>query len=286
MRKPGQIIVTAALLALPGCKSNNDLLPAEETGGPFSVSITVTDTLSRPVRGLQISVLTGLAGVQRPLRSALPPSQIFTASTTLGFECAQTARVSLTVLDLDNRPVSTIVDQALLGAGSYSFTWSTPRDLPTRVFKCRFMARDTANNSLLFADSNYAVLWQRDPMLAAIGTTSAAGTFTTPDSLLFPNVLALPPLVLTGSLDPTPLGEFSVRDTVTFVLTDTVSRRSQFFHAVTGNGPNILALLWNPSSPLSPANHGGIVPPESSSPGGPGGGLTWKLRQNYPNPFN
>ncbi len=276
-----------AALLLAGCKSNNELIPIEGgTNGPFAVNITVTDTLQHPVKGLQVSILSALAGVQSPSFTPSRPSGRPLAVTNVGADIAAASRVTIAVVDLDNRPVATIADETLQNPGSYLFAWSVPRDYPTRVFKCRLTARDTATGSVLFVDSNYAVLWQRDASLAVIGTTSASGTFETRDSLLFPNVLTLPPMILTSSSGPTPIGEFTVRDTVMIVLTDSVSQQSQNYPTVIVNGPNAISLTWAPSlhSPTPPASEpsGGTM----LRLAGPRNGITWKLWQNYPNPFD
>jgi hypothetical protein len=287
MRTVLPISLVLVALVFPGCKSNNDLLPAERgQTGPFSLSISVTDSLYRPVNGLRVSVLTWLGGVQSPLVPTAQPPQHPLAATTFGYDVASPSRVSLTIVDLDNSPVASIVDQVVTNPGSYLATWSVRQNLPTRVFKCRFFARDTTTGAVLFADSNDVVLWQQDASLAVIGLTSGTGAFTTRDSLLFPNVLTLPLLVLTSAAGPAPLGHFSVRDTVTIVLTDTLSQRSQNYQRVIVNGANTLPLVWSPSAPSVPTKRREVSNSVRPSTSLTRNGVTWDLWQNYPNPFN
>jgi hypothetical protein len=203
----------------------------------------------------------------------------------MGFDLAAPARITFAVLDMNNRPVASVADQTIQNPGSYLFAWSLQQNLPTRVFKCRLIARDTTSGAVLFADSNYAVLWQRDATLAVIGLTSASGTFESRDSLLFPNVLTLPPLVMTSAAGPTPLGEFSVRDTVMLVLTDTVSQRSQSYHTVIVHGANTISLIWAPSAPLTRTPGDGVSRSDLLALAAPRNVVTWRLWQNYPNPF-
>jgi hypothetical protein len=287
MRPCWPIFLVSIALSFAGCTSNNDLVPAEGgQTGPFSLSISVTDSLSRPVNGLQVSVLTWLAGVPSPSAPSARQSHHPLAATTFGYDVASPSRVSLTIVDLDNSPVASIVDQVVTNPGSYLATWSVHQRFPTRVFKCRFFARDTTTGAVLFADSNEVVLWQQDASLAVIGSTSSIGAFTTRDSLLFPNILTLPPLVLTSAAAPAPLGLFSVRDTVTIVLTDTLSQRSQNYQRVIVNGVNTLSLLWTPSAPSLMTKSREIPSSVRSSSSLARKGVAWGLWQNYPNPFN
>ncbi len=286
MRNRNLMIVAVTMMFCASCKDTST-----GDGGlnspVFNLRITVRNSAGSPVSGLRISVWNlepwpGLGKVARPART-----NKIASSTVIGFDVPRVARVSVTVFDLDETEVSRLIENRLSSAGTYQVIFSLFKQSGTRVYKCRMTARDTATNQPLFADSVYMVLWQPDAAIAVLGITSSAGQVDCPDSLRFPNVLSLPPLVRTD-IDPTPLELFAIPDSVIIVASDTVAGISQQFRRTVGRGTNDIQVVWNP--PASPGSvretrsvrslDSVVVRDSVSVPG------AWKLRQNYPNPFN
>ena len=263
--------------------------PSDLGGQNFSLTITVVNGSGNPVEGLVVSAWNHMA-VGQSINSywRLPSFQRTMAVSIIAFEIPVVSHVFLGAYDLNGRLVSTIVDLPAAVAGRYSAQFRINGSHGTEVFKCRMVATDTSTGRALYTDSIYAVLWQDDYVLSSLGSTSSDGTFRSNDSLRFPNVLSLPPLVMTNSFGPTPLGTFQISDSVTVVLTDTTARRTESYLCSIKRGQNNLRLTWNPtlnsestSWPPTSTRPRHSKARESSSPQ-----LVWKLEQNYPNPFN
>ena len=288
-------ICAVLALATLSCK---DIGVGPGSGGQtgFSVKFTVTRPNGQPAGGLELSAFNQvhIAGVYGQNLQKRSPQNV-NSTSTLEFGAPQSAFVSLAVFDLDGTLVSTIMDDRRVVGGKYAATFFVPRPYGTRVYKCVLVATDTASGAMLYRDSVYAALCNIDPSLAVIGTTSASGTFQTQDSLLFPNVLSLPRLILTSSVGPDSLGTFQLVDAVNVVLTDTAARQSESYLCTVQAGSNDIHLVWNPStSKIQVAqirrsealakirqirSVGGVNP----NPGVP---ARWSLSQNYPNPFD
>jgi hypothetical protein len=284
------VVIIAANVVFLSCKKDETpSLIIGPTSPGFSLTITAEDTLAQPVPGLRISAWNALAGVFSPgTESEAGPSPGPFAVSTIGFDVATPARVVLSIFDLDNSPVAIVFDQNLSNTGSYLVQWSIHQNVPTRVYTCRLIAQDTATSTVLFHDSIYAVLWQPDPGIAMLGWTSPLGTFETHDSLLFPNVLSLPPMVQTNSSGPTPLGTFGISDSVTVVLADTSTHRSQTYQRAITRGENTVKLRWAPSGPATTPGAASKVRSQLDHRVRFDAKVhaSWALRQNYPNPFN
>lgn len=279
--------VIAGLCSLISCKDNSTSPPPATK---FSVTISAKDPIGTPVPGLRISVWNHLS---------VNPGKVITGSTahrgsvlpisSIMYEVATSARVTLSVLEFDGTPVSTPVDDILL-PGTHVANWEIPKRQPTRIYTYRLIAIDTATNLTLFRDSLYAVLFQPDAEMSILGWTSPAGEFETSDPLFFPNALDLPPLIHTLSTGPTPIDTFAIRDTVTIVLTDTTQHRQMTYTEVVRKGvPNSLELLWNPARAeqwSGPAFFKEEEPTALQTAQLKKGLLVWKLFQNFPNPFN
>ena len=273
-----------------GSCAKSPVSPADKGEEDFSLTISTVDKNGAPVGGLVISAWNHITEFPSPGANSTPFSlKKVAAVTTIGFQIPVTCHVILRAFDLDNELVETIVDIPGAVPGAHKANYGLQSTAGMRVFKFSLLATDGSTGALLYRDSIYAVLWQYDRTLSIIGTTSSQGTFQTADSLLFPNVLSLPPLVLTNSAGPTPLGTFQVSDSVTVVLSDTLSKTTQSYLCIITRGKNDIRLIWNPASisrpetadgePTSPVTTGHSRKTQSA-------GLSWKLEQNYPNPFN
>jgi hypothetical protein len=199
------------------------------------------------------------------------------------------AKVWMALYDMDNRIVLALYsDQTLWGPGYLDASYVTGDYRPPWILKCRCIVQDSLSN-ILYRDSVYTLCWQPFPERSILGYTSVAGTFYTKDSLRFPNVLSVPPLVHTGSSGSDTLGLFSLSDTLVFVLTDTATHRQQFFERVVHKQQHdSLNFIWHPTSLSQPS------PPAKQQPlrlykrgfvKSTAAGSAWKLNQNYPNPY-
>jgi len=187
---------------------------------------------------------------------------------------------------LDGRHVTSMLTDYIALPGFYRASLIIAHQVPTRVYKCRLVAQDTTSGSTLFKDSIYAVLSQRDASISILGWTGINGAFETQDSLFFPNVVSLPPLVRTD-LNGNRLGTFSITDSVTITLSDTSAHRGQQFASVVKKGVNDFQLIWNPTtdSAISSGETRRVASVHQVKRFAKTT-LEWKLEQNFPNPFN
>ncbi len=211
-------------------------------------------------------------------------------STAVTFLSPVACLIDLTVFDLENKPVDTLVDNYVL-AGETSTEWSGPSEnTPGGVYKCIASAYDPDGGTLIYRDSIWMVMWQPDPEITVIGYTGSDGSFETSDSLLFPSTFKPPRIPRTGEQDDTVIDSFTVLDTIVIALTDTVTNKLRTFTRKITNGRNFFELEWEPLSP-QPTDRisAGDMPvmvntkPHDPQPPTP---TEFELRQNYPNPFN
>ena len=144
-------------------------------------------------------------------------------------------------------------------------------------------------NKYLFKDSIYITLLDNSPENSILGYTSKSGTFETTDSLSFPNILTLPPIVETNATGPAPIGVFSFSQSIVITLIDTVTSRSVSYVRQVIKGQNVFNLTWNPSSGSTSTNPS--VSMERLERMNPFSADTiilppprWELTQNFPNP--
>ena len=280
-----KIILFAFIILFSSCK--DDSISVQRDNG-FSVKISVKDTGGNPVAGLRISAWNHLS---------IPPSNLtlskkfyknpLKSTCTIEFAIPIVSEAELSVFEVDGKLIETLWHQQF-EAGLYQCNWSINKQLPTRVYKYRLTAKDT-NGTYIFKDSCYAVLWQPDADISILGWTSNDGTFNTTDKLLFANTLQLPQFIFTEVFGPDSAGTFTIRDTVTIVLTDTVTHKSiSSINVVKKDVENKIDLLWNPSlakqtSSENFQNSPAIIKSWRRLDGVPD---KFKLYQNYPNPFN
>jgi len=283
------IAMSAICLSVNSCNTDN-VITTDGGEEDFSLSIAVVDSNHNPAPGLVISAWNLMEGIAMRKIEASPLSpQNVEAISTIGFEVPEVAHVYLGAYDLNDHEVGTIVDLPAAAIGSHKANFSLPGHGGTRVVKCRLVATSNSSGALLFRDSIYAVLWQFDKTLSAIGSTSPQGLFQTRDSPLFPNVLALPPLVATDATGPVSLGTFRISDSVTIVATDTVAKISWAYHRTIKKGKNELQIILSSGALFrlrlaSPTSTSADEPVGATGIGKPS--FEWKLEQNYPNPFN
>jgi hypothetical protein len=258
----------------------------------FLFHLDVVDSSGDPRPGLSIGVWNELSlphfvGQSESQGNALSEPPFVTTVTCL---TPVACRANLTIFDLENNPVDTLLDENVY-AGEWTVTWSGPEEpVANGVYKCIYSAYDSDSDALLYRDSIWMVLWQPDPAVSIIGYNDSDGSFETRDSLLFPNIFELPKIPQTGEDDWNVIDSFTVLDHVHITLTDTLTGTSQEFIETVIKGRNLIKLEW--ASPAIPSSHGGNVNTESDRlnlmPSDPQPPIPdeFELRQNYPNPFN
>jgi hypothetical protein len=285
------IIILCAVVFIcffSSCK--NDTTSPPPASLEFSVKITVKNQSGAPVAGLRISAYNRLSNMFPQKTKNIKGDQSFPLSTTsIRYDIATESKIFLSVFDMDNKLVTTLVNGERQHSGNYTVNFNIIAPLPTRVYKYRLIAQDTTGGTEFFRDSLYAVMSTGpDIQQCTLGWTSQSGIYETKDSLFFPNVLKLPVLVSTDEFGNY-LGNFTIRDTVVFYLTDTVTGKGQEFRRVVTNTANDIQLVWNPtlSKQLIPyslpkVDRQSVIQtnPKTSVI------LGWKLYQNYPNPYN
>ncbi len=280
------IIVTVCVLVglFIACDQGTSPPTVEEA---FFFRVVVKDPAGNPVPGVRVSVYPPYDVGWLPKSSIIPSPLGVNASSTLNFALAATARVSLILYDLDGATIQQLIGNQLLNPGVYAYTIALQRREGARVMRCRLVARDTATGNVAFRDSIYVTLWQPDAQVAVLGYTSGSGTVESRDTLAFPYILSLPPIVVTR-FDPTPVGTFFFPDSCVITLTDTATAAQVTLGRRLVRGPNEIPVTWHPVGSPAPLRQGGKSPfPQPSALRSVlGNTFEWRLYQNYPNPFN
>ncbi len=245
MKYAKNLIALTGVMVIFACQ-HNPVGPRDE----FYVRVSVKNANGTPVSGLRVSAWNKLAFGRRAVQKLESATTPTLAATAFAFDLKTICQVTFSVFDLNANLLRNLVD-AKLAAGRYQVIWNNTdaqgNQIHSGVYKCRLTIKDTLTHAMLFQDSVYAVLWQPDAEVSVLGFTAANGIFETKDSLWFSNLFKLPPLIATSEVDPTPLGTFSILDTVRFVLTEVATRRQQSFERAVKKGPNEFEVIWNPS---------------------------------------
>lgn len=273
--------------SLISCKSDSTG-PSKETPKPFSLKILVQSPEGAPRAGLRISLINQLiytlssksSGFDNTLRARSP-----LATSTLRFEVPVVCKVDLTAFEMDGSVAANYLTGYTAAVGAHVANCSINGAIGSHVYKFRLTARDPSSGAILFMDSIYAALVQYDATLSRLGSTGLDGTFETSDSLRFPNLLSLPPLIATDATGTTN-GTFIFPDTVTIMLTDTVSSTTEMFAIPVTKGAQVDTLVWTHGLPKALEDTGTAESPGTKVSRITESAFTWKLEQNYPNPFD
>jgi hypothetical protein len=207
----------------------------------FSVKVHTAD--SNSVANLKISVWNRIHYHSEYVAKQKTGKNVM-ASSTISFQLLENSYVNLALYTLDGKLFEQLKSENM-NAGSYNLQYTAGKDYANiRAYKCVLSAKSTSG--YLFVDSTYFVLYKPSASNGYIGHTSAAGTFSTTDKTIFPNLFSLPTLIWTNEASSYRLGSFTISDTVDIYLTDTVS--GQYMHVVKtiSNGPNNLDITWSP----------------------------------------
>ena len=282
--RPFSLILCFLISVSIACDQGTAPPPTQE---PFFFRVVVKDQAGNPMPNVRVSVVPPF-DLGSLLKSSTQQSPLgLSASSTVNFEIATVARASLFLNDLDGSTIQKLAENRIFNVGLYAYRFTLQRTDGARVMVCRLVASDTATGNIVFRDSIFVTLWQPDYQVAIMGYTSGTGTFESRDTLAFPYILSLPPIVVTRT-DPSPLGTFSFPDSCMITLTDTAKATRMTFGRRLVHGPNEIIITWNPTGSPNPIPRGGAssdLPPSAPS-SGIQNAFEWRLFQNYPNPFN
>jgi len=292
-RITGLSLLSFLLLFLIIFNSCDDTLSPEDRND-FSFMITVRDSIGNPIEGMRVAAWNYLKlSNGRILGKNGNIKSNFSATTSIRIGVSSNSIVSLIVYDLENQIISKIVNEEKLIAGLYEWQWQVTVPDPIKFYKCNYIARDTLNNELLFADSIYITLYQPDYQASYIGWTSSVGVFKTSKKILFPNLTEqFKSVVYTGRIDPIPLGYATFLDSIRIILVDTIASKWQNIAGSIHNGRNEFEVVWNPADSLTNVLNKRIEAEQSiylkrlNKLTNESYDYPWALYQNYPNPFN
>lgn len=278
------LIVIVLLTTLNSCNENSTD-NTKKLSNDFLFKVTVKNSAGAAVQGLRVSAYSDptIAGFPKNQKTAK-----INASSMINFALPKSCLVTLSLFELDGRTIQQPIKNSLLNAGSYAVTINIMnRSAGSRVYKAVLSAKNDTSNIELFRDSIYVALWQFDPSLSVLGYTSGAGVFETNDSLSFPNVLTIPPIVRTTEKDPTPIGMFTFPSDIVITLYDSTTHKSQTHKQKVYKGKNEFELVWNPTGVIIEPLVKNIFNTATPDTGIVGTIPTeFHLYQNYPNPFN
>jgi len=195
--------------------------PNSSDNEPFSFQVKVVDNSNKPLPNLKIGVYFHFTD-QLTKKNLLKEVNNIYGVTVLRYSVNKLCRLTLIAYDLENNVAMGIINNDRHNVGNYEVQFITG-DLFPGVYKCVLEAKDTLSNNTLFRDSVYAVLWHKDPVYNAIGFTNNNGNFETQNKLYFPSLFKLPLLIRTVENGPEPVGTTGIEDSVTILVTDTVS---------------------------------------------------------------
>ncbi len=266
------ILVLLALSLAWSCSQST----TPEENALFSLDLTVTNRSGEPQEGLNVSAWNA---IDVPLTRH--KTERF--STVIPFDVPARAFVDITVFNLEEEQVKTLVNQ-VLQPGSYQVNWiAVSGETPPGVYKVIMSALDSSRTTTFYQDTILAASFEEDPQFTVQGQTDANGRNVIENRLLFPALWPLPDLVHTD-VNGDEIGQFHYQDSVVIVLSTSRFTTSQRFKLYFADTRNEFNLIWDPTvHPLteySPSSRkdmnirSQVVPSQ------------WMLYQNFPNPFN
>ena len=248
------IILVMALFSISCSDSPTSVVP---TGNAFSLNVIVKDTQGNPVKWLNVGVCANIP----PLTSAAPSNKTINktmaSSTTIEYQLPRDAKIIMTLYNLNNTLKQVLVND-LQSAGYHTCTYSVSDSLNknqsgTAIYKCILRA-SSLKDSVFFVDSIYIMLHQPSPSLALLGLTDSKGEISTSDSLAFPNLFNLPPIVRTGPNSSDPIGTFNLQDSSVICLSDASYNKYMTFTKKISTKSNQFYFVWSPTLSQTSAN--------------------------------
>ena len=236
-------LVTVLLLLLSQTCSESPNSPNTE---PFSFTVNAVDQLNRPISNLKVGVYFQLKEASNKNIHKVKMNSNY-GNTTFSFSLEKICNAELSVYDLEGNIIETLISKKKYSAGIYSVQYITG-DLFPGVYNCVLTVEDTLGHSVIFKDSVYAVLYHTDPAYNGIGFTKLDGTFNSNNKAIFPSLFNLPTLIETGIEGPEQIGSFSIGDSVTILLTDTVANQTFIYTRKLNEFSNDFILQFPPDA--------------------------------------
>lgn len=281
------IIIISISILLFNC--NEQSTEPKNDDASFSFKVKVVDGSNNPLENMKVGSWyhpTNL-GLNKiiPLK-IMDPNPL----TSIRFVIIDNSNITLEIYDLNNKKVKILIDNNRLQLGNYEVNFDAT-GLIGSVYKCVLTAKDTMNTTVLYKDSIYAVIIYINELNTKMGFTNAAGEFESNNKLFFPSLYVLPELILTSESGPSPIKTFSISDTITIMITNTITNITYNYIKTIRNGSNEFTLAYPGGSMLQKNinlsdrrkinyNEKIIINKLSNTVD------NWELNQNYPNPFN
>lgn len=283
IRKILRAAILLSVLSVSACKDSPTNIIS--TTPDFSVKVTLKSSNGQPVPGIAVSFCNDTDSLVFQKMQSTMLAKTSTGSTSVEFSVAESSFINLALYELDGRLLQDQSFTGFLGRGLHIFVIPfNATNVGTRVYKCVERAVNDTTKQVLFADSIYLTYWNTNPRYSILGITSNQGVFETTDSLSFPSVLSLPPMVETYENGPAPEGVFSFPQSVVITLLDTTSSQSVRYVRQIQKGQNEFSLIWAPSASSLPSRNEArskiMQIPQNGNLSVP-----WALFQNFPNPF-
>lgn len=281
------IIIISISILLFNC--NEQSIEPNNDEGSFSFKVKVVNGSNNPLENMKVGSWyhptnniwlndTGFYKINKP-----------SASTIIKFGIKENCIANMGIYDLNDKYVKTIIHDNVVSEGYWEIDFNAS-GLIGSIYKYVLTTRDSLSN-IYFKDSLYAVLIYVNELNTKMGFTNAAGEFESNNRLYFPSLYVLPELINTSAIDPAPLKTFTISDTITIMITDTITNITYNYIKTIKNGRNEFTLTYP----------GGIVLQKNINLSDRGKidksakiiinklsntAVDWELNQNYPNPFN
>ena len=224
--------------------------PDNET---FSFKVKAVDIFNKPIPNLKVGFYFNLKDASN--KNILKVQKdINYGNTSLMFSLEQMCNVELAVYDLEGNIKEKLISIDKHPPGIYEVLYVTG-DLFPGVYNCVLTAKDTLGNKIIFKDSVYSVLYHTNPVYNGIGFTKTDGTFNTNKKVIFPSLYKLPTLIETGIAGPEQIGAFSIGDSVTILLTDTLTNQTFYYTRKLTQFSNEFILLFPPDAAYIPKSN-------------------------------
>jgi len=283
------IPIIIILISILLCNCTEQSTEPNDDEGSFSFKVRVVDDSNNPLENMKVGSWYHPSNNILPSEIGIYKIDEPNVSTTINFSIKENCIANMGIYDLNNRLVKTVIHDNLLYEGFHQLILDA-NDLIGSVYKYVLTTRDTSN-TIFFKDSLYAVLITVDEFNNEMGFTNASGEFESNNQLYFPSLYALPELIHTTEVEPSPIQTFSITDTITIMITDPINNITGNYIKTIKNGRNEFTLTFPGSIALQKSidisdkrtieNSNGIIINKLSNTA-----FDWELHQNYPNPFN
>jgi hypothetical protein len=237
----GKYLMLSIIILTISCGQNGN------ESSSFSFTIHVTDANNNPIEGVEVFVNNKLSSdYKNEIRS----------STLIKFDLVQDCNLQLTIYNLNNRLVNSLIDEEY-EYGSYAYNYSSnyydsgePILGGCNILKCNILATEIETGQILYDETMFMC---RYTFCDEIGITDSNGEFFTDNNLYFPHLYEVPEMQRKDESNNV-IGTFSLTDLIEIEIYDPISETSQMFERVVEEGNNSFELIWNTESSESNTN--------------------------------